>query len=188
LCRVCHGQEAVLGAAEKAVLTAFPGQLRQFGLKPFSHQRHLDPQRWLANAAARKCDGCHRSEGRAEPASFPRHAECYTCHVHTAGQKLGDCSACHTGAATAMRFEHGAGAPSRLYNFTHAAHFRQASIGSDCAVCHKPLAPAADAQSDIVRMRTPRGQRHQSACWTCHVQTREPVCTKCHSGGPPTNF
>ena len=180
-CRACHGTEAVMDAAEKPVLAAFPTRLRQFGLAAFSHRKHLDPGR----GPAPKCDVCHRFEDGREGASFPRHAECYSCHAHTAGQKQADCGVCHAPPATAMTYERGPAAAAARYNFRHASHFKQARIRFDCALCHQPLAPAEAAQSDIARIRTGPGQRHQSACWKCHVQAREPVCTKCHAQGVP---
>jgi hypothetical protein len=193
LCVGCHGKGAILSAQERATVTDFPKALNQFGLKRFSHQTHLDPNKMLSGTSSPKCDVCHRFDDRMIAASFPRHQECYSCHVHSAGQKLSGCGDCHAGAALAMRFDKGPGAATRHYNFKHSAHLRQASIGSNCVVCHKitdRLVGQSNgaALSDVARGVVTQGQRHQSACWNCHVQSREPVCAKCHLNGFPAKF
>lgn len=177
LCAVCH-KTPVEASAE---LISFPSKLKQFGLKGFSHRSHLEPDRYGDDTGAQRCDLCHRFDGRGIEASFPRHAECYACHAHQAGQKLGECSACHAPAAVALKYTPGVGEPFRLYNFKHASHVKQAS----CATCHRSVEAASEARADIQQISTARGQRHKSACWSCHTQAREPVCTKCHIGSLP---
>lgn len=186
LCLVCHSGGEPPGAQETARLAVFPKKSDQFGLKRFSHQTHLDPNKMLTGAPRPRCDSCHRLERELSEVSFPRHPECYRCHIHSAGQKLGDCGDCHLEVGAAMKFDPSAGAAYRLYNFRHGSHLKQATVHSDCRVCHQMIEPLGEApQSDIIRISTARGQRHQSACWKCHLQSREPVCTKCHLSGPP---
>ncbi|HKY03458.1 MAG TPA: hypothetical protein VJQ56_01145 [Blastocatellia bacterium] len=180
LCAVCH-KTPVEASAE---LISFPSKLKQFGLKGFSHKTHLDPEKiggQSTGAPAVECAGCHRFDSRGVEASFPRHAECYACHTHQAGEKLSECSACHAPAHAALRYTRGVGEPFRLYNFKHASHIKQAS----CARCHRSIEAASEAHADIQQISTARGQRHKSACWSCHTQAREPVCTKCHTGSLP---
>lgn len=184
LCAVCH-KTPVEASAE---LISFPSQLKQFGLKGFSHKTHLDPEKTggasatdTAAAPAQECAACHRFDSRGVEASFPRHAECYSCHTHQAGQKLGECSTCHAPAGAALKYARGVGEPFRLYNFKHASHVKQAT----CARCHRLTEAASEARADIQQISTARGQRHKSACWSCHTQAREPVCTKCHTGSLP---
>src|SRR5215813_3885367 len=170
LCVSCHGKGTIMSAQESATLTDFPKALNQFGLKRFSHQTHLDPSKMASETPSPKCDVCHRFDDRMIAASFPRHQECYSCHVHSAGQKLSDCDACHAGAALAMKFDKGLGDATRQYNFKHGAHLRQASIRSNCVVCHniteRPSGQSnGAARSDVARGAVSRGQRHQSACW-----------------------
>ena len=182
-----------MNALEKVAITDFPKALGQFGLKRFSHQTHLDPGRAPAGSSPLQCDACHRFDNRMITASFPRHQECYACHVHSAGQKLSGCGDCHIETGSAMKIEKNPGAATLQYNFKHSSHLNQPGIKSDCAVCHKVderQAPSqgVDARSDIVRGVVSRGQRHQSACWKCHEQSREPVCAKCHLNGFPSQL
>jgi hypothetical protein len=79
------------------------------------------------------------------------------------------------------------GAALSLYNFKHSSH-TPAAIKAGCERCHKTLDAAAENRSDILAISTARGQRHRSSCSSCHVQAKEPVCTKCHVGGPPVAF
>jgi hypothetical protein len=193
LCVVCHGKGTLMNALEKVEITDFPKSLDQFGLKRFSHQTHLDPSRTPSGSSPLRCDDCHRFDNRMITASFPRHEECYGCHVHSAGQKLSACGDCHVDLGSAMKFEKHPGAASSQYNFKHSAHLNQPSIKSNCAVCHKIDERQArlqdvGARSDIVRGVVTQGQRHQSACWNCHQQSREPVCAKCHLNGFPTQL
>lgn len=189
LCVVCHGEGKILSLQEVVAVADFPKALNQFGLKSFSHQTHLDPTKMPNDAPLPKCGDCHRFDDRMIAASFPRHQECYSCHVHSAGQKLSGCSDCHADLASAMRLDKALGAATHQYNFKHSSHFKQQSIGSNCAACHKINASPSDAaRSDIVRGAVSQGQRHQSACWNCHEQSREPVCAKCHLNGFPAKL
>jgi hypothetical protein len=182
LCVVCH--KVPLEAVPKPI--SFPAKLNQFGIKEFSHRVHSDQTKMPAGTTAPRCDACHRFDSRQLEARFPGHPECYNCHTHQAREKLAGCESCHTGQATALKFREGAGAATTMYNFKHGAHFKPASIGMNCDKCHRVLQiQAGAAQSDIQRMATPPGARHTSACWSCHVQAREPVCTKCHLAGTP---
>jgi hypothetical protein len=190
LCAVCHGAGTTLDALEKVALRDFPKTLGAFGLKGFSHRTHLDSSK-APSGKAPSCGDCHRFDNRMSVASFPQHQECYGCHTHQAGQKLGDCGVCHVEAKSALRFERGLGATTFQYNFKHSSHLNLAGVKSNCAVCHKtnerPATPQSlDARPDIVRGVVSRGQRHQSACWNCHEQSREPVCAKCHLNGFPS--
>ncbi len=191
LCAVCHGQGRIMTAEERARVTEFPKSLNQFGLKRFSHQTHLDPNKMPAGTPLPKCGSCHRFDHRMIAASFPRHQECYSCHAHSAGQNLSACGDCHADLDSAMRLDKGLGAATHQYNFKHSTHLKQDSIKSNCVVCHRITERPADqlngaGGSDIVRGVVARGQRHQSACWNCHVQSREPVCAKCHLNGFPS--
>jgi hypothetical protein len=193
LCVVCHGKGALMNTLEKVAITDFPKTLDQFGLKRFSHQTHLDPSKTPPGSSPPSCDNCHRFDNRMITASFPRHQECYGCHVHSAGQKLSGCGDCHVENGSAMKVEKNLGAASTLYNFKHSSHLNQPGIKSNCAVCHKinerqALLQGVGARSDIVRGVVSQGQRHQSACWKCHEQSREPLCAKCHLNGFPSKL
>ncbi|HKV41985.1 MAG TPA: hypothetical protein VJX67_22465 [Blastocatellia bacterium] len=182
LCVVCHK----MPLEAQPQLISFPAQEIQFGLKSFSHRDHLDPGKMPAGTSAAKCDTCHHFDSGFTVANFPGHTECYSCHTHQAGQKLGTCQTCHAAQSIALRYTKGAGPAHALYNFTHGSHFRQASIGQSCDKCHHLKAPVPPPTlADIYLMSTARGQRHTSGCWSCHVQAKEPTCTKCHVGGPP---
>ncbi len=128
-----------------------------------------------------RCDLCHRFEGRGNESSFPGHVECYSCHAHQTGQKFSACDVCHALKAEAVSFNPGLGAASTQYNFKHSSHVGKAT----CARCHKLAETAEGRKSDILDISTSRGQRHQSMCWGCHVQAREPVCGKCHISSLP---
>jgi hypothetical protein len=134
------------------------------------------------------CTFCHNFEGSATAAKFPTHPECYSCHSHqpkTAQNegKLGDCGVCHTRREDSLVATRGPGQALSLYNFRHSASHLKAGA---CDRCHKTTEVAAKAvRADIQEISTARGQRHHSTCWTCHVQAREAVCTKCHVGSLP---
>jgi len=182
LCEVCH--KVPLEATPKPI--SFPSKLTQFGLKSFSHADHLNQAKMPAGTAAPKCDSCHQFDAARLVARFPGHPECYNCHAHQAGEKLSGCEVCHTTQSVALKFTEGAASATTVYNFKHGAHFKAASIGMNCDKCHRLLSVGSGVvQSDIQRMGTPLGERHTSACWSCHVQAREPVCTKCHVRGTP---
>jgi Fe-S-cluster-containing hydrogenase component 2 len=135
LCVVCHGKGEIVSVQEVVAVADFPKALNQFGLKSFSHQTRLDPNKTPAGAPALRCGDCHRFNDGLTVASFPGHRECYSCHVHSAGRKLSGCGDCHAGAASAMRGDKAPGAATRQYNFKHGSHLRQESIGSNCAAC-----------------------------------------------------
>jgi hypothetical protein len=180
LCIVCHNMKAGL---VKPPLLSFP-KLSQFGIRGFSHRDHMDRSKMPAGTAAPECTSCHRFDSRGIQVSFPSHPECYNCHTHQAGQKLGECSTCHADVAVAAKFRRGLQALA-LYNFKHGSHMKQPSVGGRCQVCHRLAEPVPKREPDILEISTSRGQRHNSACWNCHVRQRETVCTKCHVGGIP---
>ncbi len=182
LCVVCH--QTPIAPQPKAI--AFPARFRQFTLKGFSHKQHMDPAKMEAGVAAPKCDSCHRFDARGLEASLPRHAECYSCHTHQPGQKLAGCQICHADQSAGLKYHKGTGSAFALYNFKHGSHFKQASIQLKCDKCHRVLEQSpGKVAADIEQINTNRGQRHNSACWSCHQRARETVCTKCHLGGSP---
>ncbi|HYP27677.1 MAG TPA: hypothetical protein VE262_13250 [Blastocatellia bacterium] len=191
-CIECHVQDMSSSTSELCVichvvpvdgkLISFPEKLGEFGLKGFSHKTHLDPSKMPSDADAGKCDRCHRFDPAGVNASFPAHEQCYSCHAHQAGQQLSECRVCHSEAATASKGSRGLGSAFRLYNFRHASHTGKV----DCARCHKTSDAGGNAtRPDIMEISTASGQRHSSACWSCHVRAREAVCTKCHTGALP---
>ncbi|HSF22780.1 MAG TPA: hypothetical protein VLE20_01035, partial [Blastocatellia bacterium] len=108
--------------------------------------------------------------------------ECYACHIHQPAEKLGDCRGCHTKKADAVQYTASLGTASSLYNFRHGPHLKKAA----CDKCHQTVeVPPEQPRSDVRRISTARGQRHQSDCWSCHVRAREPVCSKCHIASNP---
>jgi len=180
LCQVCH----VIPLEAFPKLAAFPEKLDQFGVKEFSHRQHLDPARMPQGTAVARCDSCHQFDAKLIRANFPGHPQCYTCHTHQPGEKLGSCGGCHADQSVALKYNKSLGNALALYNFTHGGHFKSASIDRKCEKCHRTV--ERDLQHpDILQINTARGQRHTSGCWNCHVQAREPVCTKCHIKGLP---
>ena len=179
MCIVCHTSPV---DAQGTRIT-FPAKMSEFGIKAFSHKQHMDPQKMAGQSETPKCSTCHQStEGAA--ASFPNHQQCYSCHVHQANQKLGECGICHSDTKLALKYTKG-GSALGLYNFKHGSHTRKAS----CDRCHRQteIAPK-QVRADIQTISAGRGQRHTSACWSCHVQAKESVCTKCHRGSLPFSF
>jgi hypothetical protein len=176
-CKSCHPSEGILDAASATHVKVFPAALRQFGVAPFSHGVHRD----------RSCQSCH-GDVDTEPAAVPAHKECYSCHVHSPGQKLGRCEDCHSHSDASMQFMREPGAAARDDNFRHAAH-RKKKDGSliTCGECHQIIpAELASMKSDISLIAVRPGEKHKSQCWgTCHVQKEEPVCGKCHVQGAP---
>src|SRR5262249_615146 len=180
LCVVCH--QVPLAAQPK--MAAFPASLIQFGVKEFSHKQHLNASKMPPGTSVPKCEACHQFDSKLIQASFPGHPQCYSCHTHQPGEKLGGCGACHADQSVALKFSKGTGNAFSFANFTHAGHFKQASVQRNCDKCHH-LVDRDPQHPDILQISTARGQRHSSACWGCHVQAREPVCSKCHVKGPP---
>ncbi|MBI1765144.1 MAG: hypothetical protein HYR56_27345 [Acidobacteria bacterium] len=187
MCASCH--RGGITNNNQALLASYPGRLNEFGLlgiagaaKGFSHRTHTDAQKMSAEADKAKCSTCHRFDGQGVQASFPHHQECFSCHVHQAEQKLGDCSVCHINTALAVSFIRGPEAPFKAFRFRHSpAHLKAAS----CDRCHHTQEPLSTSRVDILKISTGQGLRHTSACWTCHQQAKEPLCTKCHTAPPP---
>ena len=184
MCVVCHKTPPT-----KASLIEFPARMSQFGLKRFSHRDHMNPEKMkgqmdpgkMADGAV-KCDICHRFDGEGLKASMPKHADCYSCHAHQPGEKLAGCAACHTRKSEGMQYDATLGTAFKLYNFKHRSHLKAAA----CDRCHKTVeVPPDKPRSDILDINTARGQRHHSTCWTCHVQAKESVCSKCHVSSLP---
>lgn len=185
MCVVCH--KMPLDAQNSRI--EFPTRLSEFGLKRFSHRDHANPEKMKGQMdaaqmtdGAPKCDACHRFDARVVQAGFPKHPECYSCHIHQPTEKLGDCRACHTKKADSMQYSAALGTAFSLYNFRHGPHLKKAA----CDKCHHAVEVAAEQpRSDVLRISTARGQRHGSECWSCHVRAREPVCSKCHISSNP---
>ncbi|HXU40080.1 MAG TPA: hypothetical protein VN937_27240 [Blastocatellia bacterium] len=185
LCVVCHK----IPVDTQGTRIAFPARLAQFGLKRFSHRDHANPEKMKGQMdsdkmpeSAPRCDFCHRFDEQVLKASMPKHPECYACHAHQPNDKFASCGACHVNKANAMQYGATLGTAFSLYNFRHGPHLKKAA----CDRCHKTTeVPADQPRSDILEINTARGQRHHSTCWTCHVQAKEPVCSKCHVSGRP---
>ena len=184
VCVVCH--KTPLDAQASRI--SFPGRLAQFGIKSFSHQTHSNPEKMKDQMDASKmpggvpeCNVCHSFEGDNVRANFPHHPQCYDCHSHEPGQKFGDCGVCHARREESLQSP-GIGSAFALYNFRHGPHINKAK----CDRCHKTTElPENTPRPDIASISTARGQKHHSTCWTCHVQAKESVCTKCHVGSLP---
>jgi hypothetical protein len=195
-CIECHGRDFTNTSSQMCVVChkspvdaqgtriSFPAKMSEFGIKGFSHKQHMDPTKMAGETEPAKCSTCHQStEGAA--ASFPNHQQCYSCHVHQANQKFGECSVCHADTKFALKFTKGTGSALGLYNFKHGSHTKKAS----CDRCHRQIETAPkQVRADIQTISAGRGQRHTSACWSCHVQAKESVCTKCHRGSLPFSF
>jgi hypothetical protein len=181
LCATCHPAKEILDASRKTRVLPFPALLHQFGVGAFSHRAHTDSD----------CGFCHAGGAGVAAKSFPAHAECYSCHVHQAGQKFGRCEDCHAATNESLVFSHAEGAAGRDYNFHHSGHTkRKDGAALTCGTCHALTAEAPQHQaikvSDIAMREPARGQKHQSTCWgTCHIQREETRCTKCHVRGLP---
>jgi hypothetical protein len=186
-CGGCHTDPPVAISADqtfKAKLLEYPKKNEEFGImggvKGFSHKTHMD-QAKMGNDVNISCGLCHDVKSNPTQATFGKHQQCYQCHTHQAGQKLGDCGICHINATQAVKYSPGMGSAAN-YKFRHSAsHLKAAS----CERCHKTLEPPAEPRVDIQQISTARGQKHSSACWTCHVQKKEAVCSKCHTGSLP---
>ena len=190
MCEVCH----TTPVDAKGTRIDFPKKQSEFALKGFSHRQHGNAEKMKDQIDAAQAEAAHVSNGvpgcalchnfsdNAVVASFPHHAECYTCHSHQATQKFGDCGTCHIKKDQGLAFSRGTGPAFSLYNFRHGPHLKK----SECARCHRTTeVPAAEVRADIAEINVARGQRHHSTCWECHVQARESVCTKCHIAGRP---
>ncbi len=182
LCADCHSTPL----KEKVTAFPFPDKLREFGLKGFSHKDHTDPEKMKKEKQLPSCMSCHGVQSDGLRVDIPYHPECYSCHTHQAGQKLGPCQACHIDAQLSLIPATGMNTYER-YRFQHASHMKEPSIQSMCQTCH-PVIPAVanTAAPDIVRISTARGQTHSSGCWVsgCHDVKRELRCKKCHISSP----
>ena len=180
MCVVCHKSPV----DAQGTRISFPAKMSEFGLKGFSHKQHMDAKKMAGETETPKCSTCHVStEGAAS--SFPNHQQCYSCHIHQANQKLGECGICHADVKLALKYTRSTGSALSQYNFQHGPHTKKAS----CDRCHRQTEPAQQqVRADIQTISVGRGQRHTSACWSCHVQAKESVCTKCHRGSLPFSF
>lgn len=187
MCASCH--RGGITANNQALLIGYPARMNEFGLEGiggkrpgFSHKTHLNAQKMGADADKAKCSTCHQFDAQGVQGSFPHHAACFACHEHQAQQKFGDCGVCHINTALSVTFVRGPETPFKLFRFRHSpAHLKAGS----CDRCHRTAEPESVKRVDILKISTGQGQRHTSACWSCHQQAKEPVCTKCHVS-PPT--
>lgn len=180
MCVVCHTSPV----DAQGTRISFPAKMSEFGLKGFSHKDHMDPKKMEGQNVSANCSTCHQFPDGVR-STFPGHQQCYSCHAHQPQQKLGECGVCHADTKASLKFTKGSLPALSLYNFKHASHTRAAS----CDRCHKSIdVPEPQARADIVEISTARGQRHSSACWSCHNQKREFTCTKCHRGSIPFSF
>jgi hypothetical protein len=185
MCAVCHKTPV----DAQATRISFPARQEQFGIKSFSHRDHANPDKMkgqmdasLMQSGAPRCESCHRFDSSGLAATFPRHPDCYVCHAHQPGGKFSECGACHAKETEAMQYSATLGTAFKLYNFRHGPHLK----GATCDKCHQTMEVAAkQARPDIGEINTARGQQHHSSCWKCHVNAKEPVCTKCHVGSLP---
>jgi hypothetical protein len=185
LCMVCHK----IPVDTQGTTIAFTPKLVQFGLSKFSHRDHVNPDKMKGQMepdkmpeGSPKCAFCHRFDEQGLKASMPKHPECYSCHAHQPTDKLAACGACHVRKQDGMQYGATLGTAFSLYNFRHGPHLKN----NACDKCHRSIEiPADQPRTDISEINTARGQRHHSTCWTCHVQAREPVCSKCHINGRP---
>jgi hypothetical protein len=180
MCIVCHKSPV----DAQGTRISFPAKMSEFGVKGFSHKQHMDAKKMAGETETPKCSTCHTStEGAAS--SFPNHQQCYSCHIHQANQKLGECGVCHADVKLALKYTRSTGSALSLYNFQHGPHTKKAS----CDKCHRQTETAPQqVRADIQTISVGRGQRHTSACWSCHAQAKESVCTKCHRGSLPFSF
>jgi len=186
LCATCHPARQILDASLKTQVLPFPNQLHQFGVRAFSHRDHMDDAKMSPAPAGYGCAFCHASGASLAAKTFPAHAECYSCHVHQAGQKFGRCQDCHAPTGESLVFAHDEGTATRDYNFLHSGHTKHKDgTAIACATCHN-LTAEAPKVSDLARLEPTRGEQHKSACWgTCHIQKEETRCGKCHVRGVP---
>jgi hypothetical protein len=186
ICAVCHPAKQILDASLKTRLSPFPARLNQFGVGAFSHRTHTDDTKMSPHPDDYSCAFCHAARAGLAPKGFPAHAECYSCHVHQASQKFGRCQDCHAPTAESLVFSHAEGTATRDYNFQHSGHTRRKDGSAiPCAACHTPN-PEKPRVSDIALMQPQRGKMHTSTCWgTCHIQSEENRCGKCHVRGIP---
>lgn len=180
MCVVCHKSPV----DAQGTRISFPAKMSEFGIKGFSHKQHMDSKKMAGETETPKCSTCHTSTEGAS-ASYPNHQQCYSCHIHQANQKLGECGVCHADAKLALKYTRSTGSALSQYNFQHGPHTKKAS----CDKCHRQTETAPQqVRADIQTISVSRGQRHTSACWSCHVQAKESVCTKCHRGSLPFSF
>lgn len=180
MCIVCHKSPV----DSQGTRISFPAKMSEFGVKGFSHKQHMDPKKMAGETDTPKCSTCHQFPSGVQ-STFPSHQQCYSCHVHQASQKLGECGVCHADTKLALKYTKGTGSALSLYNFKHGPHLTKAS----CDRCHRQADVAPQqVRADVQTISTARGQRHTSTCWTCHSQARESTCTKCHRGSLPFSF
>jgi len=186
LCATCHPAGQILDASLNTRLSPFPAKLNQFGVSAFSHRMHMDDAKMSPHPNPYACEFCHTGGAGFAAKSFPAHAECYSCHIHQATQKLGRCQDCHALSGESLAFSHTGGAAAADYNFQHSGHTkRKDGTAIACTSCHG-LSPGKARVSDISLVEPVRGQRHSSTCWgTCHIQKEETRCGKCHIRGVP---
>jgi hypothetical protein len=190
-CAGCHQDPPVATTAngvDKGNMLPYPTYAEQFGIRGgrvggvigFSHKTHMDASKMSPGDPAVSCDNCHNVTANPTRATFPKHEQCFQCHVHQSGQEKGDCSVCHIKTAEAVHYTPGMTSAIN-YKFRHSpAHLHAAA----CSRCHQTFDLPTEPRVDIQQISTARGQRHSSACWTCHVQAKETLCSKCHTSVP----
>ncbi len=190
-CAGCHQDPPVTTTAngvDKGNMLAYPDSTDQYGIRGgkvdgvigFSHKTHMDASKMDPNDPAVSCNNCHNVSANPTRSTFPKHESCFQCHVHQSGQAKSDCNVCHIQTANAVRYSPGMGSATS-YRFRHSAsHLRAAA----CSRCHQTLDLPTEPRIDVQQISTARGQRHSSACFSCHSQAKETVCSKCHTSVP----
>jgi hypothetical protein len=190
-CAGCHQDPPVTTTAngvDKGNLLPYPNFATQFGIRGgkvtgligFSHKTHMDASKMTAGDPEVSCNNCHNVSANPTRATFPKHEQCFQCHVHQSGQAKADCTVCHVKTDESVRYSPGMVSATN-YKFRHSqSHLRAAT----CSRCHQTLDLPEQPRVDIQQISTARGQRHSSACWQCHSQAKETVCSKCHTSVP----
>jgi len=186
LCATCHPANQILDAAQHTRVVPFPSRLDQFGVAAFSHRDHMDQTKMADHPLGYGCEFCHGGGTVNGPKTFPAHVECYSCHIHQAGQRLGKCRDCHAPNPESLVFSHAGGIAVKDFNFLHSGHVKRKDGSSiPCSECHGLIAAGPKA-SDVLRIEPARGLHHTSKCWgACHKQKEETRCQKCHVRGVP---
>ncbi len=209
ICSQCHSAFPPTSSDD---LLPFPLYAKKRALLfDFSHAKHVDGRARLDPKTGFRadCTFCHKFDAEGQFASFPRHAECASCHSSgnvqpklSTTSETKDCRGCHSPEEienpgfTKQRqliADHVVSGVRVNLKFSHAPHFRNKDkFNLNCTTCHYAV-PQSTRLADLTLPRMiDCVQCHDAAkdmpqqfqmtnCQTCHNDAQKGAAPSSHT-------